>query len=101
MAASEHINKQLFHGSDHLFKPGDLITPQKNEDGAYPDAFAADNKDLATFFGKHLFAVEPIDHEQTYSRPYDQRVEEMGHEFHSPVGFKVTEKLGKHVPFWA
>lgn len=97
MSASGALNQTLFHGSDHLFEPGDLVVPAKTKPGEYPDAelaYAADNKELAKFYGKHLFEVEPIDHEKTYSRVYDPRMEkELGREFYSPTGFKVLGRL--------
>jgi hypothetical protein len=97
MSAVSALNQTLFHGSDHPFQTGDLIVPRKNNPGDYPDAelaYAADTQNLAKFYGKHLFTVEPIDHEKTYSRPYDTRMEsELGREFYSPVGFRVTGKI--------
>jgi hypothetical protein len=77
MAASDHLSPaQFFHGSDHVFKPGDHIMPatelakggdpydhmQNSGHGAGdPDAtyFTSNLKD-AQHFGMHVYPVKPL-----------------------------------------
>jgi hypothetical protein len=92
MSASDHINGILFHGSNHLFSPGDLVIPREAERGEYPEpgiSYATPDKNLAKRFGKHIFQVEPIDREKTYAHKYT----DTAYEVLSPVGFKVLNKV--------
>jgi hypothetical protein len=63
VTASDNLSKSqvpvLFHGSDHSFGPGAVITPEhsRNHDGVY----ATDREDLAGTHGRHTYRVEPVD----------------------------------------
>ena len=66
MAAHEHLNPTLFHGSKREFKPGDTIKPVTEEnyrEQGYSmpmPAFATENLNRARAFG-HVYEVEPHD----------------------------------------
>lgn len=47
MSAQDNLSQQLFHGSYHPFKPGDLVTPQDFDDRAW----ATTNRSYA---GEHV-----------------------------------------------
>lgn len=55
MSASKHLNKQLFHGSSHVFEVGDTVVPGK--DGA---AWASTNPSVASSYGSNVYTVDPI-----------------------------------------
>lgn len=68
MAAHEHLNPQLFHGSwKGDLKPGDLIhpTPEFISDPTLT-AHATPNSAWAAMYGR-VYEVEPTDHQQTYN----------------------------------
>ena len=76
-------NKDFFHGSDHEFQPGDMITPQGRE----PFAWASTNKDVASSYGKNLYHVEPS--------ADSERVKAAAAKFGihaSPTGYKVIKR---------
>jgi len=53
----------LFHGSDHEFAPGDVIEPKTK-------SYAHATPDLRTarVFGEHVYEVEPINTDETWTR---------------------------------
>jgi len=66
MSASDHLHPILFHGSPHIFKPGDTVKPiteDEYEKQGYSmpmPAFATKNLNRARAFG-HAYEVEPHD----------------------------------------
>jgi hypothetical protein len=54
MTASDNLSSQLFHGSGHVFKPGDIVEP-RNHTGA----FAAVRPDLAAPYAESATRVTP------------------------------------------
>lgn len=54
--ASNHLNKILFHGSDHPFEVGDTVRPGKDN-----LAWASTNPDVAEEYGSTVYRVSPID----------------------------------------
>lgn len=87
----------LYHGSDHAFSVGDIISPAFSSYGSRPGyaarTFAADNHVLASMFGKHVYEVEPID--PTEAEP-THNIGGVGFEWESTKGFKVKRKVEGH-----
>jgi len=49
-------NADFFHGSDHPFKPGDVVEPR-----GYPAvAWASTQPSVAKMYGKKIYHVEPM-----------------------------------------
>lgn len=69
MTASDHLSgQQFFHGSDHPFETGDVVTSPKsrNAEGnfgtAEPDrVYLSNSRSYAKGFGQHVYRVEPHD----------------------------------------
>jgi hypothetical protein len=94
MSASDALSQQLFHGSYHPFKPGDIVTPQEEDDRAWATTnrkYAGEHvgEDIPGHKDKHgrapqVFVVEKpedavqhAEHKDTYT---------------SKTGFKVVGK---------
>ena len=102
MSASDHVsNKQFYHGTNAELEEGALITPKHSKIQALtlPEhlhtTYATDNPKHATYFGKNVYEVTPIDHEdlsgpQKMDR-YDN--EPNMNEFTSRSGFKVIRQV--------
>jgi hypothetical protein len=55
-------NADFFHGSDHPFKPGDVIEPNhdpKNK-GQPGIVWASTNRDVAASYGSKVYRVAPV-----------------------------------------
>lgn len=81
MSAEEHLNKRqfLYHGTDNVFNPGDVLQPPSvtgREATSHPDltpeefnnaAYVYHTSDLhqARSFGQHVYRVEPESHVET------------------------------------
>lgn len=108
MAASDHTSDKqfgpLFHGTNADLSPGDKITPSHNLmarlglGGAVHYSYATPRSDHASAFGKHVYEVEPLDHEDvsgpTAMERYDDEPEGM-EEVTSRTGFRVVRRLGR------
>lgn len=114
MSASDNLSGQLFHGSIHPFKKGDVIKPQEHS-----EAFATDSSYLAGYYssrgnwragfsdqktqpeGKNktkdnpvlfgtVYKVEPVNKADVKVEDYDDRNVEIGEQMR-----QVTEKKPK------
>jgi hypothetical protein len=99
MAASEHISgKQFFHGTNAELEEGALITP-KHSKSMLPEhlreVHATDNPKHARFFGKNVYEVSPINHEDLWGPQKMDRYdnEPKMNEFTSRSGFKVIRQV--------
>lgn len=90
MAASDHLNPQLFHGTNAVIPVGDVIQPATTHDKV---AFATTSMDIAlkhaTKHGNdeaYVYKVEPVDDTE------DLRMSEYGFSriARSKNGFRVT-----------
>lgn len=92
MASSEHLNKQLFHGTRALLGVGDIIEPRRHvEDYGGKVAFATTDPHQAsayarpkdTLFGA-VYKVEPVDPDEEHLEPLREG------NLVSKKGFRVT-----------
>jgi hypothetical protein len=96
----------LYHGSDSVFEPGDMIMPTWTEEGgfvptkpnSYPDAFAhaTENKSFAESYGTHLYEVEHpegADPRKTVYNPETAHLRVGTRQFGSSKGFRVVKRL--------
>jgi hypothetical protein len=77
-------NQVLFHGTDAVLKPGDVVTPQEtSRDGeaGYGWAFATPDRDYAKEHGTNIYRVEAPEDAQIHPDNEDAVV--------SKEGFKV------------
>ena len=98
MAAHEHLNPQLFHGSQHRFEPGDTVAPRATtanyrEKGytAEAPAYATTNKDRARAFGR-VYEVEPHDWKEIVTEP-DESTDDENQYISYDKGFKVIKEV--------
>ena len=72
MAASDHLSKQLFHGTAHVFDENEQIEPRFNKVLKTETAFTTNSKELAEYYAgsaaaRHgklfgpIYEVEPVD----------------------------------------
>lgn len=107
MAASDHINPRLFHGTTHPFQAGDIVEPRSRN--IMPQvAFASDDESLArTYAGiladkgvtgggirmgqtgpARVFEVEPVDPEENLTyHGWGKGI------YTSRKGFRVTREV--------
>ena len=83
MSASDNLSHELFHGTDANLKPGDIVTPQEDEDYA----FATNDPHFASDYGR-VYKVEPIDKEDLVDYKHDDA--EATH-YMSKKGFRVIK----------
>jgi len=84
MAASDHLNLQLFHGTSADLAGKRKITPtlQGSDSGGFEGqkvAFAADSAEGAAEHGANVYEVHPDEHTQEY----------FGGTYYSEKGFKI------------
>lgn len=90
----------LFHGTRAELEPGDVITPRtKKVAHASPHAatarvFAGGTKAVRAGEG-HVYEVEPLDQEQTWSQQMKYTGRETHYETVSTAGFRVKRRLPK------
>ena len=115
MAASEHLNPQLFHGTSHFFSEGDTVnavpgwTGEPSEfDVAHATPSKRDAEDYAGYKAQkqgQLFApvygvtpVDPTEHYEwgngTSASPKEFAEKGTIHGVHSRKGFKVEKQAG-------
>lgn len=89
MSASDHLSKPLFHGSQHAFRKGDIVSPQ----GHAISAHATDDPIYAEGIGgRYVFEVTPLNPHDVQETSDDWEVEEGTRTFSSPSGFKVIRQ---------
>ena len=76
-------NKDFYHGSNHDFKPGELVEPRSYANVAY----ASTNREVASGYGSKLYKVEPIGEVKRQAGA----AKEFGI-YHSTEGFRVIGK---------
>lgn len=76
-------NLEFYHGSDHVFYPGQQVEPRSYANVAY----ASTNRDVAAGYGKHVYKVEPIGEVNKQAGA----AKEFGI-YHSKEGFRVIGK---------
>ena len=101
MVASDHLNPQLFHGSRHIFNPGDTVAPaatsanyvEKGYTSEMP-AYATENKERARAFGR-VYEVEPHDWKDVDTEPDegDEDTEDAWQYLSYNKGFKVIKEV--------
>lgn len=82
----------MFHGSNHVFVPGDVVRPGEEDDSAY----ATNKPEYARQYGKHVYEVEPIDKPVSFEDPSgdpDEPSETRTIIHASEKGFKVRRRL--------
>ena len=101
MAASDHINQALFHGTSAQLNVGDVIEPRSmNYNVGAPAAWASNNPELAKYYAYEkmgidkvktapVYQVEPVDKEEKL-REFPSKGDTY---FASTKGFRV---LGVH-----
>ena len=106
MAAEDNLSRQMFHGTDEILKPGDLIRPMK---GAGSSAFATDSMDEAQAYAGYaskrwkpggspsmfgvVYEVEPTDAPDVHPRGI-RMADNDATVFASKQGFKVKKQAG-------
>ncbi|CAB4185858.1 hypothetical protein UFOVP1130_148 [uncultured Caudovirales phage] len=101
MSASDHLSTRLFHGTDTELETDALITPEHSRlpPGLVSRrvAYATDNYKGAKYFGKHVYEVTPINHEDVWGPEKMDRYdnEPKMNEFTSPTGFKVVRRVSR------
>lgn len=58
------LSKTLFHGSDHEFAPGQVVTPNPEDEGGAEVAYASTSQGYASDHGRYLYEVEPVNHKE-------------------------------------
>ena len=91
---AEPSRQFLYHASNTDFTPGDVVRPVN-----YSHAFATKDKSFAKEYGKNVYKVEPVDHEEanSYTESDNSKwVGDMSEDAKSVVksqkGFKVIDK---------
>lgn len=85
-----HKFRPLFHGSDSEIEPGEVIGPRTKK-----VAHAAPYIATARIFGKHVYEVEPVNPERTWSQQMKYTGNQVHHEVLSEEGFRVVRKVPK------
>jgi hypothetical protein len=76
-------NSDFYHGTDHVFYPGEHVEPRSYADVAY----ASTNREVASGYGANLYKVEPIGEVKRQAGA----AKEFGI-YHSKEGFRVIGK---------
>jgi hypothetical protein len=80
---------QFYHGSNHSFEPGDIVSPQKlskDKEKGSGWAFATPDKDYAAEHGKYVYVVESLGDEAPHPDNEEAIV--------SKKGFRVVKRHG-------
>lgn len=100
MPAHEHLNPQLFHGTNAELEEGSLVTPEYSRmKSLIPEhlrtAYATDTTKHAKYFGKNVYEVSPINPEDLWGPQKMDRYDNEPHmnEFTSRSGFKVIKRV--------
>ena len=64
-------NLEFFHGSNHPFEVGDLISPEYDSYGG-GEVHATNDKRWASTFGDHLYQVHPVTKAEMVNQHEDQ-----------------------------
>jgi hypothetical protein len=86
MPASDHINRQLFHGSNASFEVGDVVSPKYDVYGE-GEAHSTNDPMYASTFGDYVYEVEPL------SNPRLVQSEDDKEHWVSNTGYKVTRQV--------
>jgi len=112
VTASDNLSSQLFHGSPHAIKTGDIITPKEHDvayaanDPSYSDIYAVSHnyRDRQyALFGMN-YTVEPVDAQEMHETTMGERSKWPDPSsapkkvFKSKKGFRVTG-LHEFVPY--
>jgi len=112
MSASDNLSQQLFHGSPHAIKTGDVITPRgshvayASSDPSYSDIYAVHVTPTAkqrALFGMN-YKVEPVDSQEMHDTTEEARsqwvhpADAPQHVYVSTKGFRVTG-VHEYVPY--
>ena len=108
MSASDHLSKQLFHGTDANLKEGDIIKPAKQKvlhddqtlafaTNYYPEAHSygySRAKNNGALFGS-VYEVEPLEGDTTLKRNPSLMGGKVRKSVHtSEKGFRVKKHVG-------
>lgn len=86
MPAKDALNLSLFHGSSHVFEPGEVVSPDKDIWGE-GEVHATNDPMFASTFGDYVYEVSPLD--------APKMVQEEGGKEHwvSRKGYRVTKQV--------
>ena len=106
MSAEDNLSRQMFHGTDEVLKPGDLVRPMK---GKGSNSFATDSLDEAQAYAGYaskrwkpggspsmfgiVYEVEPTD-VPTVHKTGIRMADNDATVFSSTKGFKVKKQAG-------
>ena len=107
MSASDHLSKQLFHGTDANLKEGDIIKPAKQKvlhddqtlafaTNYYPEAHSygySRAKNNGALFGS-VYEVEPLEGDTTIKKLHSMNNDTSKPVRSSEKGFRVKKHVG-------
>lgn len=95
MSASDNLSSQLFHGTAHAFKPGDVVTPQRHvaafatERSKVAEAYAQSRAEAQGMLFGMVYEVEPVKDDLKQDVPLHVRTSRTGFRVKGLKGYSV------------